>query len=162
MKMKKILSMALCLLILCSVCPIVLADEAPVELASAEDLLQLGTNPDGSYILTRDIDMGDVIWVPAAFSGTLDGNGHTIYNLSVYTVGMTHRDTVDGNDKVYDSEFAGLFSVLDGAAVKNLKLRGVDVRVESEGHCFVVSIAGYAKNSTLENCSVYKIGRAHV
>ncbi|MBR4578212.1 MAG: Ig-like domain-containing protein [Oscillospiraceae bacterium] len=151
---KRLTALALCLLLLSSVFPAALAADGPTELATVEDLLKLGTDPDGSYILTRDIDMSGVTWVPPAFSGKLDGNGHTIYNLSVYTVGMTHRDTVDGNNKKYDSEFAGFFSVLDGAEVKNLQLRGVDINVTSAGHCFVGALAGYAKNSLIQNCAL--------
>ena len=50
-------------------------------------------------------------------SGTLDGAGYSIYNLRVSQPGEDTAVTVDGNDKEYDTRFAGLFSVVRGAQV---------------------------------------------
>ena len=155
MRFKRFSALLLCLLLILPLCPAALAaGENAVKLSTPEDLQMLGTNPDGNYILTADIDMAGVDWVPAAFSGTLDGNGHSIYNLRVNTVGMTRANTVDGNDKVYDSVFAGLFSVLTDATVTGLTLRGEEIQVESAVHCFAGGIAGYVKNAVIENCAV--------
>lgn len=155
MLFKRISAIFLCMLLILSLCPAALAEgENAVKLATPEDLQRLGMAPDGNYILTADIDMAGVDWLPAAFSGTLNGNGHCIYNLSVTTVGMTRANTVDGNDKVYESVFAGLFSVLTDALVTDLTIRGADICVESQIHCFAGGIAGYVKNSEISNCSV--------
>ncbi len=155
MRFKRFSAFLLCLLLILPLCPAALAaEESAVKLSTPEDLQMLGMNPDGNYILTADIDMAGVDWVPAAFSGTLDGNGHSIYNLRVNTVGMTRANTVDGNDKIYDSVFAGFFSVLTGATVTGLTLRGEEIQAESSVHCFVGGIAGYVKNAVIENCSV--------
>ena len=52
-------------------------------------IMQMRKNPGGTYVLTRDYDAsgfnGDtrsLVGANVTFSGTLDGNGHTIYNLS--------------------------------------------------------------------------------
>ena len=150
---RRLTALFLTLLLLLSLAPAALAD-GETEIATAEDLLQLGVRPGDSFVLTRDIDMTGVDWEPVAFSGTLRGNGHTIYNLAVRTVGGARNNTVDGNAKVYDSVFAGFFSTLIGASVSDLTLRGVDINIESSEHCFVGGLTGYIKNSEIRGCSV--------
>ena len=125
------------------------------ELSTAEDLLQLIQNPGGSFILTKDIDMSRIDWTPVDFTGTLDGNGHIIYNLNVKRTGNGHAETLDGNAKVYDTIFAGFFSTLIDANVENLNFRGVDINIESSNHCFVGVITGYMKNAQIVNCTVH-------
>ncbi len=151
--MKKILSLFLLLVLCFGLAPAVFA-EGETEIASAQDMLQLGANPQGRFVLTSDIDMSGVDWVPVAFEGTLLGNGHTVYNLTVTQVGGAHADTIDGNDKVYDSVFSGLFSTLIDARIEGLTLRGVDIDVASDTHCFVGAIAGYIRNSEISDCRV--------
>ena len=65
--------------------------------------------------LGADLDLAGVTWTPigtsaSPFSGTFDGNGKVIKNL-----------TIDGTAKV------GLFGVLDGAVVKNLTFVGAEI-----------------------------------
>ena len=133
---------------------ITIASADAVEVSSPEDLFQLAQEPGGNYILTNDIDMTGIDWEPIAFSGTFNGDGHTIYNLSVTKTGTAHADTIDGNAKVYDTVFAGFFSALTDALVENLNLRGADINIESSDHCFVGTIAGYITNSEVYNCKV--------
>ena len=82
MNIKRFLSGALCAVLLLALCPAAAAD-APCEISSAEELSLLRETPDGDFVLTADIDMTGVDWQPIAFSGTLDGGGHTIYNLTI-------------------------------------------------------------------------------
>ena len=156
MMKKRLGALLLCLLLVFSLSSGALAAEGDnvIELSTAEDLLQLGLRPDASFVLTRDIDMGGLDWEPVAFTGKLDGNGHVLYNLKVNRTGGVRADTVDGNNKVYDSVFAGLFSTLINARVENLTLRGVDIQIRSGEHCFVGGITGYIKNSEIANCSI--------
>lgn len=77
MNIKRFLSGALCAVLLLALCPAAAAD-APCEISSAEELSLLRETPDGDFVLTADIDMTGVDWQPIAFSGTLDGGGHTI------------------------------------------------------------------------------------
>ena len=100
--------------------------------------------------------MTGVDWQPIAFSGTLDGGGHTIYNLTVTSLGADRAETVDGNDKTYDTALTGFFSVLDGAAIRDLSLRGVSIAVDTPENVFAGTLAGFASPGTaLESISVF-------
>ena len=128
------------------------AEAIPV--STAEDLRLLSDKPDASFVLTNDIDMSGMDWTPIPFSGTLDGNGHGIYNLKVTRFGNDTAPTVDGNAKGYDSVLAGLFSVLDGADIHNLTIRGADINVRVEQHCFAGVLAGWMKNTRVTDCVI--------
>lgn len=132
----------------------VFADDGPAEISTPEELIKIAEDPQGSYVLTADLDLSGVDWVPVAFSGSLDGAGHTIYNLKVTQVGTDSANTLDGNSKVYDTVFAGFFSTLTNAAVSNLNFCSVDVDVESYVHCFAAALTGYIKNSTVTGCNI--------
>jgi len=91
--------------------------QEPVEISNAEDLQQMREDLDGHYMLVDDIDLSHIDdFSPIGgyndvFTGTLDGNGHTISNLTI--------DRPDGSNE-------GLFFGMDGT-VENLTLRDVDV-----------------------------------
>ena len=87
-------------------------------ISKASELAWLATADDLSgktILLEEDIDLNNELWTPIGtadnlFDGTLDGNGKTIYNLSV------------GGDN------AALIAYADaGAVVKNLTLENVDI-----------------------------------
>lgn len=128
--------------------------ETPTEISSRSDLLQIANNPAGNFVLTSDIDMGDEPWIPIPFSGTLDGAGHAIGNLTVQEPGELIKNTYDGNRKQYDTLFAGLFSVVNGAKIKNLQLINVKLAIETDQHCFLGAIAGYASETDITDCTV--------
>lgn len=108
-------------------------------ITTAYDLAYLSENiaelADADFIMMNDVDMsviGDFAPIGTtdiAFSGTFDGNGKVISNL-----------TIDGTAKV------GLFAVLDGATVKNVKLVNADVK--SEGG-YAAVLAGQVTGETL-------------
>lgn len=89
-------------------------------ISTAYDLAYLSENVaelyNADFIMTADVDMSDLSsFAPigttdVAFSGTFDGNGKTVRNL-----------TIDGTAKV------GLFAVLNGATVKNIKFAKADI-----------------------------------
>lgn len=87
--------------------------------------------------LANDIDLSDHSWVPIEqFSGTFDGQGHTISNMSV-TAGVTSS--------------AGLFS-FGSATVQNVNLKNVYV---VSANCSVGGIIGDAHTGAkIENCTV--------
>lgn len=130
------------------------------EISDLDGLLAIADNPDGNYILTADIDMAGVVWTPIPFRGTLDGAGHTLYNLQVSSLGEDMRETRDGNLKPYDTYFAGLFSVLEYATIRDLKLVGANLSVDAHENCFVGLLAGYMYRSSIQGCSVQ--GRARL
>ena len=82
--------------------------------------------------LEQNIDLGNAAWVPIGtnyhpgfdaitFTGTFDGNGHTIKNIHI--VDRTYNPTPAGDYR--SSADVGLFARLDsGGTVKNLKVTG--------------------------------------
>jgi len=71
------------------------------------------------------------------FSGTFDGDGHTISGLYITRNASSTWDNV------------GLFGIVVGGTVRNLGLLGVDIRGDS---WMVGGIAGYIDESLIENC----------
>ncbi len=130
-------------------------DAAPTQIRTPEELLAIADNPEGSYVLMNDLDMSGYDWPSFTFKGTFDGNGHMIINLHWTKVSEETQVTYDGNRKTYDTHFAGLFAILDHGTVKNVRLPGVNLCFENyEGDCFLGGIAGYATESTIENCEI--------
>lgn len=122
--------------------------------ADADGLRHMADDPHGVYTLTADIDLSGADWLPFAFYGELDGNGHSITDLRVRSCGAETSVTVDGNLKEYESYGAGLFSYAEGAYIHDLTLQSVDIRIESGEHCFAAGFAGCFADSRFENCSV--------
>ena len=98
-----------------------------------EGLLQdIEANPTGTFTLTRDYDASIIMsnsdtLISASFVGTLNGNGHKIYNLS-----------------------KPLFNTIESATIENLILEGAKLSgVNSRG-----VIANSAVNSTIQNVHV--------
>lgn len=132
-----------------------LAEGAPIAINSPETLAAIAKDPQGDYVLTDDIDMAGIDWIPIAFNGTLDGGGHTIYNLKITGIGLDLANTYDGNRKKYETCFAALFSVVKGAAIKDLKLLNVSVSVTTDKiNCFAAGLAGLAEDTVITGCSV--------
>lgn len=98
--------------------------ENGAQLAWFADLVSGTGAAGGTYhaMLTADINLGDAAWTPIgsstrAFSGSFDGGGHAVFGLSVS-----------------DTEYAGLFGVVETAEIKNLIVRGsVNGRTEAAG-----------------------------
>ncbi|MBR0082352.1 MAG: hypothetical protein IJP98_06430 [Clostridia bacterium] len=128
------------------------ADRIPID--SREAFAAIADNPDGDYLLTADLNFDGEPWTPIPFSGTLDGGGHTIYNLRVREPGAEVVTTYDGNRKQYDTVFGGLFSAVTDAEITNLNLVNADVQVETAENCFIAALAGYVQNTTISYCSV--------
>ena len=101
-----------------------------ITISNAYQLSRIGIDSkmplDGNYMLVSDIDLSSYEnWTPigysagekaanntanAVFTGTFDGNGHTISNMYCYIEGQKYIHT-------------GLFGVLKSATVKNLCLK---------------------------------------
>lgn len=96
--------------------------ETPIN--SADELAKIGEDYplDGKYILTSDIDLSNVGWMPigsytgmfnkSPFIGSFDGNGYKIINLT------SNRPTTDR---------VGLFGYTEGATIKNVALEDINV-----------------------------------
>ena len=94
--------------------------------------------------LTEDIDLSGEEWSPIgigqsfhwgirSYSGTFDGKGHTIKNL-----------TIDNSS----AQYVGLFGYVYGGTIRNLTVSG---SVKGSGH--TGGIAGLANGGTFENCA---------
>lgn len=155
--MKRILALTLCALLMISLVPAARAEDNNGDftpIATPEDLKAIADIGEGNYRLTADIDMTGVDWLPIPFTGELDGNGHTIYNLQIRQTGVDTAVSVDGNNKTYDTCYAALFSVVENAKIHDLTILGADVTVESDEHCYAAILAGYINNTEIRNCSV--------
>lgn len=112
-------------------------------ITSADDLKAMENNPSGSYYLANDIE------VPAnlslftdsrtPFTGTLDGNGHSIKGYS-YTAASD------------DLMHAALFCRTKNASFKNLNMTDVHISVKSDGN--FAALAAYGQGTTFENITV--------
>ena len=121
---KRIISLLMALVMMLSLLPTpaLAAEETPV--SSESDLAAMA---EGSYVLTEDIVLSDG-WTPVAnFSGTLNGNGHTV--------------TLAGKPLIQTIARDGL--------VSNLILRGSVTSDSNVGSMAVVN------NGTIRNCISY-------
>ncbi|MCI9448542.1 MAG: leucine-rich repeat protein, partial [Lachnospiraceae bacterium] len=122
-------------------------ESSVIEISSAKDLQKIADNLTGDYVLTKNIDMSDVEFTPIGnntepFSGTFDGDGHTISNLNI---------SVKNSG---ESNFTGLFGVLENATVRNLALENCIITSKTTGGIYAGIIAGKMKNSLLEDIYV--------
>ena len=133
------------------------ADATEYTLSSAEDLAGLaalvneGTNFKNKIVkLDANVNLNGVEWTPIGvssgkgFSGTFDGQGHTIANLQIIPGVAPATGTKYG---------AGLFgNMLSNSAVKNLTI--ADATCDTRANCVGV-VAGYVYGSaTFENIKV--------
>lgn len=138
-----------------SVCPISasateVVPDGYIGIYNADDLNAVRNNLAGNYILMNDIDLSSVgNWLPIGgeyqedgFSGVLDGNGHAILNMNV------DADSVE-------LDYVGLFSILNGATIKNIK--AITGRIYSENTAFLSAgaVAGMAYGSNIAGCASY-------
>ena len=152
--MKRLIALLLSLILTGMTVPLRETTAGPIAISNREGLRKIAEHPDGDYVLTADIDLSEEPWTPIPFCGTLDGAGHTIGNLTVRETGEEARETFDGNRKRYDTVFAGLFSVAEGASIRNLRILNAELDIETDQNCFLGAIAGYAKDTVIENCTV--------
>lgn len=122
--------------------------DSPFIINSSEHLNSIGLNTsdfDKHFKLTADIDMSEytgtayniIGGVTLAFSGTFDGNGHTISNLSYNTT--------------QSKSYVGLFGNGNYCTIKNLTLENVNI---SSNGSLIGGIIGSANWAVIENCSL--------
>lgn len=119
----------------------------PYQIASTADLVTLSLTHDDwgkSFVLTADIDLGGVDWTPIgtcvnyyteSFTGTFDGQGHTIANLTYAAPA---------------SWSAGLFGCIHNAQITDINMTGGNV----SGSQYVGLLVGINEWSTISNCHV--------
>jgi len=124
------------------------------QISDAKGLQAIVNDPDGKYVLMSDISLRGIDWYPINFNGTIDGNGHTIYDLKSTQMNSESNISVDGNDKKYETYFSGLFGQAENAVIKNLNIKACDIKISTDKNCFAAGIAGYTANTEITNCSV--------
>jgi hypothetical protein len=112
-----------------------------IDISNCTELQNMNQNLSSSYRLITNIDCNDVLFEPIGFdsfdtfSGELDGDGHTIANLTI----------------VYPTESqVGLFGILDRANIHDLILSNTNVNGLAE----VGTLAGSASHSTITRVAV--------
>lgn len=124
---------------------------APKQIYTAEELAKISDAPDNNYILMNDISLPlnedggnwDVICSgteisdnrQTGFSGSLDGNGHTIYNLDL-----------EYSDK---NNAYGMFGIVTGGLIKNLNISNANI--SASGASGIIAAINYG---TIANCKV--------
>ena len=109
----------------------------PYEVSTEAQLKAISKGLSLNYILKNDITVTNT-WVPignasAPFTGTLNGDNYTIHNLTI-TSGST----------------IGLFGVINGGVVRNIKLTNYSIKGSSN----VAVIAGKMIGATLDNIHI--------
>jgi hypothetical protein len=130
----------------------------PAQISSVADLLELATTTDDyaeHFILTSDLNLSeqnfnsaviakdtdsDGFFLGVVFSGTFNGNGYTISNLTIDASGNATND------------YLGLFGYISGGAVSNLTL--VDASITTGSDAMFVGGLCAANSGTLSGCSV--------
>ncbi|MCH5346250.1 MAG: hypothetical protein J1E63_04035 [Muribaculaceae bacterium] len=111
----------------------------PYQIASVGDLQLIKLHPAANYRVVNDFDAAGFEFSPiSSFTGTLDGDGHTISNLYI---------------KPGDS-YTGMFGMVEpGATVKNLTF--IEPVVNPSGSSYGGLIAGYCITLNIDNVHVY-------
>ncbi|MFR9650370.1 MAG: GLUG motif-containing protein, partial [Rikenellaceae bacterium] len=125
------------------------SEDAPYQIATELQLANLaiitnnGETTSGVYYeLTDDIDLAGYNWTPIGnssstpFSGNINGNDHTISNLT--------SSTAEEND-------IGLFGYISGANISNIIISKPSI---SGGYAYIGGVVGNCDNSTVTSCSV--------
>ena len=159
-----------------------------IEISSAEELSAINQNLSGHYVLTADIDLEGKEWTPIgsfapsgeseeeqeipsadyAFTGTFDGQGHTIRNLSInqpegWALGLfgciakaevghftLENATVDGSVMAADVVGYTFFSTISDVKLINGKVNVHYTEMSAEG--MYGGIAGAGNGSLITDC----------
>ena len=124
---------------------------AQTKISTEAQLKAIATNLTGHYVLTQDITLSDAEWTPIGtsdhpFTGTLDGQGHTIKGL---TVGNGANNDANKNK--------AFFGFTNGATVKNIGFTSAVVK----GHEQAAIVVAQATSSTLSNIYVSGVITGH-
>jgi beta-lactam-binding protein with PASTA domain len=123
----------------------------PYQIADANDLLVLSDdawNWNKHFIMTNDIDMTEVIFSAAviapsasasqgiAFTGSFNGNGHKISNLTCMSTAKVN---------------VGLFGCIFRTTIENLCLENVNISTNGD---YTGGLVGYQSFGTINNCYI--------
>ncbi len=155
MNFKKILSIILTLVLTMGICPTVFATEDIPEgftpIYTADDLNNIRNNISGKYILMNDIDLSVYEnWKPVGtmtepFTGSFDGNGYTIKNL-----------TVKSDISTEETNSISLFGFIKNASIADVSLDDISLRVDFPytSTYFIGAVASYCIDSKIALCDI--------
>ena len=108
---------------------------------SIDDFKRIANNPSGKYKLENDLDFtGDTLqFTTTVFTGELDGNGHTIKNI---TKNLANEDI----NKI------AMFYTNEGT-IKNLTIENINVTSDKETN-YPEGIIAQINEGTIENCTI--------
>lgn len=132
----------------------------PIDITSVDKFELIRNNPEGSYILTNDIELSEE-WVPiglneeAPFTGILDGNGYSIMKMTIMNENLGYVGLIGYNKGIIRNLNLGIKYInnepdLTGNATINITSTNVDYE-----NLYIGGIAGY--NDTMGliiNCQV--------
>ncbi len=121
---------------------------SPYQIANESQLNSIGHNPrliDKHFIITNDLNMHGIDYkviadLPYSFTGTIDGNNHTIKNIEISDPHFTQGHGLIGQLECSD------------ALLKNIYLE--KTTIDTYWSFFVGSIAGINKGGRIDNCHV--------
>ena len=181
----RILSVLLCVLFLCGSVPVATATDILPEgftgIYTIEDLYAIRYALSNDYILMADLDLTEATasggdwdngygWVPIGedsaipFTGTFDGNGHTITGLQISSIRTTYaglfgyvqgsiHDLTISNATITTSDATGYCGALVGfiaeGVVNNIVASGLSILSYGQ---YTGGIVGYASNMQIEDC----------
>ena len=136
-------------------------DASATVISTPSDLVAINNDLYGSYVLANDIDMSNYgSWTPigkltaSPFKGKLDGQGHSITGLKIDV-------SIDSASLNNPAHGVGLFGICDGAVIKNIALKNVDISITNTSgyeytnvkikgrNIFAGAVAGYMYNESV-------------
>ena len=124
--------------------------EGYIGIYDADGLRNIENNVAGKYILMVDLDMTGEEFTPIGiawekrFTGTLEGNYHTISNLTINS----------------DNEYVGMFANINGGTVQNLTLENVNVKSTYKStNSSIGTLCGHMGNGNIDNIRIIGIGK---
>lgn len=137
------------------------SENAPYEIANANDLHDIGRAMSSHYVLTRDINMSGFNWTPIVgeFTGSLNGHytlpSGEVHKYVISNLTTTAYSLVNNNGKSY----YGIFQIIgEKGVVQNLTINGVSVQLTytqtDENALVCVGVIAGVNNGSIVNCSV--------
>lgn len=138
--------------------------EGRIIINSAEEFLKIGStySSSASYIQTANIDLGDkgtrtTSIINVDFSGTYDGDGHTISYKATFA-GTGHNNSND----IHNGGDYGLFRCVKGGTLKNMNINGEVLMTAASGKPNNMNVAllcghtvsGGGRRAIVDHCNV--------
>lgn len=116
------------------------------EIYNVAGLQYMAEHPEGSYILEADLDLQGAAWTPIQlFTGSFNGNGHTISNLTITEAVPNNSTATEYNQGFFGG--TGADSVVTDLALRNVTLTSAD------NAKYIGLVAGTARG-TITGCTV--------